>query len=50
MGQRYVQLNSTATLNSDGTGTLHVSQVPPNAAILAPGPAYIVRVRTSKRR
>ena len=46
MGQRFVQLNSTATLNSDGSGTRHVSQVPPNAAILAPGPAYIVRARS----
>ncbi|KAF8491027.1 glyoxal oxidase [Gautieria morchelliformis] len=41
MGQRFVQLDSSYTGNSDGSGTLHVSQLPPNAAILAPGPAYI---------
>ena len=39
MGQRYVQLDSTYTGNSDGSATLHVSQLPPNPAILAPGPA-----------
>ncbi|KAG8934033.1 hypothetical protein FRC01_005494 [Tulasnella sp. 417] len=39
-GQKYVQLNNTYTINSDGTATLHVSQVPPNPAILAPGPAW----------
>lgn len=41
MGQRYVQLNSTYTANSSGAAVLHVSQVPPNPAILAPGPALI---------
>ncbi len=41
MGQRFVQLNSTYTGNSDGSGVLHVSQMPPNAAILAPGPALL---------
>ncbi|KLO12283.1 glyoxal oxidase [Schizopora paradoxa] len=41
MGQRFVQLNNTYTGNSDGSGVLHVSQMPPNAAILAPGPALI---------
>lgn len=44
MGQRYVQLNSTFTAAADGSATLHVSQVPPNPAILVPGPvlAYVV--------
>ncbi|GAA5836857.1 hypothetical protein JCM11251_005807 [Rhodosporidiobolus azoricus] len=44
MGQRYVQLNSTYSTTSGGGATLHVSQVPPNAAILPPGPCllYIV--------
>lgn len=41
MGQRYVQLRSTYDVNSDGSATLHVSQLPPNPAILAPGPAFI---------
>ncbi|TFY58824.1 hypothetical protein EVJ58_g6182 [Rhodofomes roseus] len=41
MGQRYVQLESTYTGNSDGSATLHVSQLPPNAAVLAPGPALL---------
>ncbi|POW20665.1 hypothetical protein PSHT_03295 [Puccinia striiformis] len=41
MGQRYVQLRSTYDTNSDGSATLHVSQLPPNPAILAPGPAFI---------
>lgn len=41
MGQRYVQLNSTYTADSTGAATLHVSQVPPNPAILVPGPALI---------
>lgn len=41
MGQRYVQLESTYTGYSNTTAILHVSQVPPNPAILAPGPAFI---------
>lgn len=41
MGQRYVQLNSTFTASSSGSAVLHVSQVPPNPAILTPGPALI---------
>jgi len=42
MGQRYVQLNSTATFDSaSGGATLHVSQMPPNPNVLAPGPAMI---------
>lgn len=39
MGQRMVVLESSYTGNLDGTATLHVSQVPPNPAILPPGPA-----------
>ncbi|KAG8885557.1 hypothetical protein FRB98_001747 [Tulasnella sp. 332] len=41
MGQRYVQLNSTYTGNSDGSAVLNVQQLPPNPSILAPGPAYL---------
>ncbi|TCD68055.1 hypothetical protein EIP91_011600 [Steccherinum ochraceum] len=41
MGQRYLQLENSYTINLDGTATLHVSQVPPNPAILAPGPAHL---------
>ncbi|PLW32204.1 hypothetical protein PCANC_18930 [Puccinia coronata f. sp. avenae] len=41
MGQRYVQLRSTYDVNPDGSATLHVSQLPPNPAILAPGPAFV---------
>ncbi|KAM6502144.1 copper radical oxidase [Amanita muscaria] len=40
MGQRYVQLMSTYTgSTSDNTGILHVQQLPPNPAIIVPGPA-----------
>ncbi|KAI0697279.1 DUF1929-domain-containing protein [Cytidiella melzeri] len=42
MGQRMLVLESTYTglsSDSDRSGVLHVSQVPPNPAILAPGPA-----------
>ncbi|KAG6810798.1 hypothetical protein H0H92_010310 [Tricholoma furcatifolium] len=38
MGQRYVQLNNTFTVQSDGTIVLHVAQAP-NPYILQPGPA-----------
>ena len=42
MGQRYVQLESTYTgYVQNNTAVLHVSQVPPNPAILVPGPAFI---------
>ncbi|KAF8587998.1 copper radical oxidase [Ramaria rubella] len=41
MGQRFVQLDASYTGNADGSGTLHVSQLPPNPAVLAPGPAYL---------
>lgn len=40
-GQRHVQLNSTYQLDPSGHATLYVSQLPPNPAILTPGPAYI---------
>lgn len=41
MGQRYLQLNSTYTLNEDGSGMLHVSQMPPCVACFPPGPAMM---------
>ena len=41
MGQRYVQLENTYSGFINNTAVLHVSQVPPNPAILAPGPAFI---------
>ncbi|KAF9261122.1 DUF1929-domain-containing protein [Marasmius fiardii PR-910] len=41
MGQRYLQLNNTYTVNKDGSLTLHVSQMPPNANIFQPGPAWV---------
>ena len=41
MGQRHLQLNSTSTVNDDGSITLHVAQVPPNPNIFQPGPAFI---------
>jgi len=42
MGQRYVQLDSTYTAyEANASAILHVSQLPPNPAILAPGPALL---------
>lgn len=41
MGQRYLQLNNTYTVNNDGTITLHVAQAPPNPFIFQPGPAFL---------
>lgn len=41
MGQRHLQLNNTYTVNSDGSITLHVAQVPPNPSLLTPGPALL---------
>jgi hypothetical protein len=42
MGQRLVVLESSYTgHSSNNTATLHVSQLPPNPAILAPGPALL---------
>ncbi|KNE87607.1 hypothetical protein PSTG_19006, partial [Puccinia striiformis f. sp. tritici PST-78] len=41
MGQRYLQLNSTYSVNQDGSGVLHVSQMPPCVACFPPGPAMM---------
>jgi len=41
MGQRYLQLNNTYTVNSNGSITLHVAQAPPNPNIFQPGPAFV---------
>lgn len=41
MGMKMVQLNSTWTLNSDGSGIIHSAQIPPNPSIMAPGPALL---------
>ncbi|KAG5641947.1 hypothetical protein DXG03_003936 [Asterophora parasitica] len=41
MGQRFVQLENTHTGYKNGTAILHISQIPPNPAILAPGPAFV---------
>ncbi|POY76183.1 hypothetical protein BMF94_0906 [Rhodotorula taiwanensis] len=40
-GQRFVELNMTYTVNSDNSAVLHVSQLPPNPAVLAPGPVLM---------
>ncbi|TFY64242.1 hypothetical protein EVG20_g6011 [Dentipellis fragilis] len=41
MGQRLVELESTYTVNSDGGATIHCSQLPPNPAIMPPGPVLV---------
>ena len=41
MGQRFLQLNNTYTVNSDGSYILHVAQVPPNSNLLTPGPCLM---------
>ncbi|KAF9556764.1 copper radical oxidase [Agrocybe pediades] len=41
MGQRLMQLNNTYTVNSDGSITLHVAQLPPNPNLFQPGPAFL---------
>jgi hypothetical protein len=41
MGQRFLQLNNTYTVQDDGTIVLHTSQHPPNANLLTPGPALL---------
>jgi len=41
MGQRYIELATSYTVNLDGSATLHVSQLPPSPAIFPPGPAMI---------
>ncbi|KAG5715587.1 Galactose oxidase [Termitomyces sp. T112] len=45
MGQRYLQLNNTFTVNNNGSITLHVAHAP-NSYIFQPGPALLfVNVR-----
>ncbi|KAJ3766035.1 hypothetical protein FB446DRAFT_417507, partial [Lentinula raphanica] len=41
MGQRFLQLNTTYTVNSNGTIVMHTSQMPPNPNIFQPGPAMV---------
>ncbi|CAE6410335.1 unnamed protein product [Rhizoctonia solani] len=41
MGQRMVELDSSYSAAKDGSVTMHVSQMPPNANIMTPGPALI---------
>ncbi|KAF5340247.1 hypothetical protein D9611_007799 [Ephemerocybe angulata] len=41
MGQRFLQLNNTYTVNQDGSIVLHCSQMPPIPEIFQPGPAWI---------
>jgi len=41
MGQRYVELESTYGATSDNNFFLRVAQMPPNPAIMAPGPALL---------
>ena len=41
MGQRFLQLNNTYTVNSDGSIILHVAPVPPNPNLFQPGPALL---------
>jgi len=42
MGQRFVELETSYTaFSSNSSATLHISQLPPNPAILAPGPALL---------
>lgn len=36
-----VNRQNTYTVNTDGSLTLHVSQMPPNPALFAPGPAVL---------
>ncbi|EJU01093.1 copper radical oxidase [Dacryopinax primogenitus] len=41
MGMRMVELATSYTGNTDGSGVLHVAQMPPNPAIFQPGPAML---------
>jgi len=41
MGQRFMQLNNTYTVNRNGSITLHVAQLPPNPNLFQPGPALL---------
>lgn len=45
MGQRFLELVTSYTIDPDSnTTTLHVSQMPPNAALFPPGPAMLFLV------
>jgi len=44
MGQRALRLNSSYTVADDGTITMHVSQMPANANLFQPGPAFVYTV------
>ncbi|KAJ6525604.1 glyoxal oxidase N-terminus-domain-containing protein [Mycena capillaripes] len=41
MGQRYLQLKNSFTVNKDGSIVLHVNQLPPNSNLFQPGPAWV---------
>ena len=41
MGQRFLQLKNTFTVQQDGTIILHVSQMPPKPEVFQPGPAFV---------
>jgi len=41
MGQRYMQLNNTYTVQNDGSIVLHCAQAPPNPNIFQPGPGLL---------
>jgi hypothetical protein len=41
MGQRIMQLNSTFTVQSNGTIIIHTAQLPPSANLFQPGPALL---------
>ncbi|KAI0056364.1 DUF1929-domain-containing protein [Artomyces pyxidatus] len=41
MGQRIMQLNTTYTVQNDGTLIIHTAQPPPNPNLFQPGPAFL---------
>ncbi|PPR04778.1 hypothetical protein CVT24_007094 [Panaeolus cyanescens] len=41
MGQRFLQLDNTFTVEKGGSIILHVSQLPPNPNLFQPGPAFL---------
>lgn len=41
MGQKALRLNSTYSVSDSGGVTIHVSQMPPNANLFQPGPAFV---------
>ena len=41
MGQRFMQLNNTYTVQNDGSITIHCAQAHPNPNLLQPGPALL---------